>query len=84
MNGDVVTTLLQDVFTQVEKAMIEDGRNDAVLVTHAVAERDRAMFLSAVGEAMGRSVRAAISGFDAVHEIATEVLCSRPSEAITD
>ena len=79
INGDVVTTLLHDVFTPVEKAMIEDGRNDAVLVNRMQWQSaTEAMFLSVVGEATGRSVLAAISGFDAVHDIATEVFVLAP------
>ncbi len=79
INGDVVTTLLRDVFTPVEKAMVEDGRNDSVLVNRMQwqsATDD--MFRSVVGEAMGRGVLAAISGFDAVHDIATEVFVLAP------
>ena len=36
------------------------------------------MFRSAVGEAMGRGVVAAVSGFDAVHDMATEVFVLAP------
>ena len=79
MNGDVVTTLLQDVFTPVEKAMVEDGRNDSVLVNRMQWQSaTEAMFRSAVGDATGRSVLAAISGFDPVHDIATEVFVLAP------
>ncbi len=79
INGDVVTTLLRDVFTPVEKAMVEDGRNDAVLVNRMQWQSATdGMFRSAVGEAMGRSVLAAVSGFDAVHDIATEVFVLAP------
>ena len=79
INGDVVTTLLRDVFTPVEKAMIEDGRNDSVLVNRMQWQSATdEMFRSVVGEAMGRGVLAAVSGFDAVHDIATEVFVLAP------
>jgi uncharacterized protein YbcI len=79
VNGDVVTTILRDVFTPVEKAMVDDGRNDAVLVNRMQwqSATDH-MFRSSVGEAMGRSVLAAVSGFDPVHDIATEVFVLAP------
>jgi uncharacterized protein YbcI len=79
MNGDVVTTVLRDVFTPVEKAMVEDGRNDSVLVNRMQWQgATEEMFRAAVGEATGRGVLAAISGFDAVHDIATEVFVLAP------
>lgn len=79
VNGNVVTTLLRDVFTPVEKAMVDGGRNDAVLVNRMQwqSATDH-MFRSSVGEAMGRSVLAAVSGFDAVHDLATEVFVLAP------
>lgn len=79
INGDVVTTVLRDVFTPVEKAMVEDGRNDSVLVNRMQWQSATdEMFRSAVGEATGRNVLAAISGFDAVHDMATEVFVLAP------
>jgi uncharacterized protein YbcI len=79
VNGDVVTTLLREVFTLAEKSMVDDGQADSVLATRtqwqsATDER----FRSAVAEATGRSVLAAISGFDAVHDLASEVFVLAP------
>lgn len=79
INGDVITTLMRDVFTPVEKAMVEDGRNDSVLVNRMQWQSATdEMFRSAVGEATGRGVLAAVSGFDAAHDIATEVFVLAP------
>ena len=79
VNGDVITTVLRNVFTPVEKAMVEDGRNDSVLVNRMQWQSATdETFRSVVGEAMGRGVLAAISGFDAVHDIATEVFVLAP------
>ena len=79
VNGDVVTTVMREVFTPVEKAMIDDGRNDAVLVNRMQWQSATdGMFRSAVSEATGRGVLAAVSGFDAVHDIATEVFVLAP------
>jgi uncharacterized protein YbcI len=79
INGDVITTLMRDVFTPVEKAMVEDGRNDSVLVNRMQWQSATdGMFRSAVGEATGRGVLAAVSGFDAVHDLATEVFVLAP------
>lgn len=79
VNGDVITTLLRDVFTPVEKAMVDDGRQDSVLVNRMQWQSATdAMFRKAVAAATGRSVLAAISGFDAVHDLATEVFVLAP------
>jgi uncharacterized protein YbcI len=79
INGSVVTTLLRDVFTPVEKAMVENGRNDSVLVNRMQWQNATdEMFRAAVAKATGRGVLAAISGFDAVHDIATEVFVLAP------
>lgn len=79
VNGDVVTTLLRDVFTPVEKAMIASGRHDSVLVNRMQWQSATdALFREAVAEVTGRDVVAAISGFDAVHDLATEVFVLAP------
>lgn len=79
VNGDVVTTLLRDVFTSAEKDMIARGRVDSVLATRVQWQSATdSLFRSAVAEATGRKVLAAISGFDAAHDLATEVFLLAP------
>ena len=79
INGDVITTILRDVFTPVEKAMVDDGRTDSVLQNRLQWQSATdGMFRSVVGEATGRGVLAAVSGFDAVHDLATEVFVLAP------
>lgn len=79
VNGDVITTLLRDVFTPVEKAMVDDGRHDSVLVTRMQWQSATdSLFRKAVAEVTGRGVLAAVSGFDPVHDLATEVFVLAP------
>lgn len=78
-NGDVVTTLLREVFTPAEKTMIDSGKADSVLATRMQWQSATdELFRSAVAEATGRRVLAAISGFDAAHDLATEVFVLLP------
>lgn len=82
LHGDVITTLLRDVFTPVEKALIDDGRSDSVLSNRIQWQSATdALFRSAVAQATGRDVLAAISGFDAAHDLATEVFVLAPKQA---
>jgi uncharacterized protein YbcI len=79
MNGDVVTTLLREIFTPVEKAMIAGGRRDSVLTNRMQWQSATdALFREAVAEVTGRGVLAAVSGFDAEHDLATEVFLLAP------
>ena len=74
VNGDVITTLLSEVFTPAEQAMIERDQADSVLATRMHWQRATdPMFRSAIAEATGRHVLAAISGFDPAHDLASEV-----------
>ena len=79
MNGDVITTLLRGVFTPAERSMIEGNQADSVLATRVQWQRATdAMFRAAIGEATGRRVVAAISGFDLAHDLASEVFVLAP------
>jgi uncharacterized protein YbcI len=79
IDGDVITTLLRDVFTPVEKALINDGRSDSVLANRMQWQSATdGLFRAAVAEATGRGVLAAISGFDAAHDLASEVFVLAP------
>lgn len=74
LNGDVVTTLLRDVFTVAENLLVDRGKVNSVLATRmewqsATDER----FRSAVACETGRRVIAAVSGFDPVNDLASEV-----------
>ncbi len=74
INGDVVTTLLREVFTVAEKMLVDNGKVDAVLATRMQWQgaTDQS-FRSSVTDATGRRVIAAVSGFDAVNDMASEV-----------
>ena len=79
VNGDVLTTLMRDVFTPAEKAMVDDGRHDSVLVTRMQWQNATdSLFREAVAEATGRGVLAAVSGLDPVHDLATVVFVLAP------
>jgi len=80
LNQDVVTTVLRDVFTVAEKLMVEEGKLDSVLSTrmHWQGVTD-ALFRACVGAATGRRVIAAVSGFDPVHDLASEVFVLEPA-----
>lgn len=80
VRGDVVVTVMRDVFTVAERAMIEGGQHDSVLSTrmlwqHATSE----MFKTEVGRATGREVLSVVSGFELDQELATEVFVLAPA-----
>jgi len=84
VNGDVVTTLMRDVFTVAERTMIADGKAENVLTTRMLwqAATDD-MFKAAVAEVTGRRVLTVISGFELKDEVATEVFVLAPvAEAV--
>ena len=80
LNQDVVTTLLGEVFTVAEKLMVEEGKLDSVLSTrmHWQGVTD-ARFRACVTAATGRRVIAAVSGFDPLHDFASEVFVLEPA-----
>jgi uncharacterized protein YbcI len=74
VNGDLVVTLMRDVFTVAERTMIADGKADSVLTTRMLWQQATAqMFKSAIAEVTGRTVLTVISGFELTDEVATEV-----------
>lgn len=78
-HGDMAVTVLRDILTPAEKAMIGEGRSDSVLVTRmAWQNATDHMFRATVEEATGRFVMSAISGFQVQQEIATEVFLFAP------
>jgi len=79
MNGDIVVTVLRDVYTVAEKAMFADGREESVLTTRVLWQHTTDdQFKAAVANATGRGVLAAISGFEIREEMATEVFVLAP------
>jgi uncharacterized protein YbcI len=81
-NGDVVTTLLRDVFTPAERSMIAAGKSDSVLTTRMLWQQaTSADFKNAVAEVVGRPVLNVISGFELDDEMATEVFVLAPASA---
>lgn len=79
INGDVVTTLMRDVFTVAERSMIGAGMGDSVLSTRMRwQDATTATFKADVSAATGREVLTVISGFELDEEIATEVFLLAP------
>ncbi|MFL5840918.1 MAG: DUF2294 domain-containing protein [Thermoleophilaceae bacterium] len=71
---DVVITVMQDVFTTVERTLIEHEKADLVReVRTAFQFTLRDEFKEAIGEIVGRDVRGFISQIDCDADIAVEV-----------
>ena len=79
IHGDVVLTLLTDVFTPAEKALVQAGKPDSVLTLrmHWQHSTDE-LFRASVSQIIDRVVLAAISGFDLEHDMASEVFVLAP------
>lgn len=78
VQGDVMTTVMRDVFTTAERSLIDGGRADSVLnMLWQNATRD--MFKEAVSVAAGRQVLSVVSGFELDQEMATEVFLLAPA-----
>jgi len=82
VNGDIVTTLLRDVFTVAENLLIDGGKVDSVLITRMEWQRATdERFRAAVARDIGRPVLAAVSGFDPAHGLASEIFVLEPNQA---
>jgi uncharacterized protein YbcI len=80
VNGDVLLTLMRDVFTTAERALIADGRHDNVLTTRMLWQAATTdAFKASVAEATGREVVSVVSGFELEEELATEVFVLAPA-----
>jgi uncharacterized protein YbcI len=80
---DVVITVMQDVFTTVERTLIEHEKGDLVReVRTAFQFTLRDEFKEAIGQIVGRDVRAFISQIDCEADIAVEVFLL--SNGVTD
>ena len=79
VHGDLATTVMRDVFTGAERALIDAGRADSVLTNRMLwqraTERD---FKSTVTAACGRTVLTVVSGFAIDDDVATEVFVLAP------
>jgi uncharacterized protein YbcI len=76
---DVIVTVLYDIFTPAEKALIEGGKQDSVLITRQLWQHaTEGLFREAVGRVTDRTVVAAISGFAVPECMATEVFVLAP------
>jgi uncharacterized protein YbcI len=76
---DVIVTVLYDIFTPAEKALIDGGMRNSVLITRQLWQHaTEALFREAVGQVTGRTVVAAVSGFAIPEGIATEVFVLAP------
>lgn len=72
VQGDVMTTVMRDVFTTAERSLIDGGRADSVLTTRMLWQNaTRDMFKEAVSVAAGRQVLSVVSGFELDQEMST-------------
>lgn len=79
VNGDVITTLLRDVFTPAEKFMVGEGKIESVLATRMHWQRvTDSRFRIEIAEVAGRNVVSAVSGFNAERDLASEVFVLEP------
>ncbi len=80
IHGDVVVTLLADVFTPAEKALAGAGKADDVLRLRMLWQHSTdELFRAKVSDITRREVLTAISGFDLRHDMASEVFVLVPA-----
>ena len=82
-DGDVITTVLADIFTTVEQTLVDRGRHDLVTgVRVAFQDAMRHEFVATVEAHTGREVASFTSGVDIEHGVATEtfILVPLPEE----
>jgi uncharacterized protein YbcI len=80
--GDLVVTLLREVYTLAEKAMIEAGKQDSVRTTRMLWQHStNLLFKAGVARVTGREVLVGISGFELEHNMASEVFVLAPLSA---
>jgi uncharacterized protein YbcI len=82
-DGNVITTVLADIFTTVEQTLVDRGRHDLVTgVRVAFQDAMRHEFVATVEAHTGREVASFTSGVDIEHGIATEtfILVPLPEE----
>jgi uncharacterized protein YbcI len=80
IHGDVVVTLLTDVFTPAEKVLAAAGKVDSVLKLRMLWQHSTdELFRAKVSDIIGRDVLTAISGFDLRRDMASEVFVLLPA-----
>lgn len=81
VNGDVLTTVMHDVFTAVERELIANGRSDSVVTNRMLwQEATDAVFKERIGRATGRRVLTVVTGYEAHREVATGVFVLAPTD----
>ena len=79
VHGDVATTVMREVFTRAERALIDAGRADSVLTNRMLWQRATEQdFKAKVTHACGRTVLTVVSGFAVDDDVATEVFVLAP------
>ena len=79
VHGDIVVTVMHDVFTAVERDLVDHGRSDSVLTTRMLWQQATdATFKDVVGRVTGRQVHTVVSGYEVSQNVATEVFILRP------
>ena len=82
-NDNVVTVLMRDVMTQVEKDIALGGNGHAVSsMRQLFQEAMRTEFTEAVERLTGRKVWAFVSGIDVVRDVSSEVFYLEPIPAV--
>ncbi len=79
MGRDHVVVFMEDIYTTVERTLIEDGKFDTVRTTRKEFQRTlRPMFVEAVGEIPGRRVIAFMSEVHENPDISAELFVLEP------
>lgn len=74
VNGDILTTVMHDVFTAVERELVANGRMESVLTTRMLwQDATESAFKEVVGRATKRQVLTVVSGYEVHRDVATEV-----------
>jgi uncharacterized protein YbcI len=77
--GDLIVTVLREVYTPAEKAMIQAGKEDSVLVTRMLWQHSTDLvFKEGVASVTGREVLVAIRGSELEHDMASEIFVLAP------
>jgi len=79
MQRDYVVCFLEDIYTPVERTLIDAGRQEAVLETRQIFQQAmRANFVEIVEEATGRKVKAFMSQNHFEPDMAAEIFVLEP------
>ena len=79
VNGDVISTVMRDVFTAAEHALVDGGHSDSVLNLRMLWQQaTNEAFKAAIGQVTGRRVLTVAGGFEPTDDVATEVFVLAP------